>query len=69
MNTAIDTYLTLTRQQRNGVRTTVRSLSVRARDYYADLLAAEAGAAARDVFPQLARLVFTLGEDVTGPSA
>jgi hypothetical protein len=69
MNTAIDAYLALSRQQRDSVRTTVRSLAVHAGEHYADLLAADAGAAAREVFPQLARLVFSLGEDVLGPSA
>jgi hypothetical protein len=69
MNTAICAYLTLPRQQRDSVRSTVRSLAARAGEHYADLLAADAGAAAREVFPQLARLVFTIGEDVLGPTA
>jgi hypothetical protein len=69
MHTAIDAYLTLSHQQRDRVRTTVRSLAVHASWHYADLLAADAGTAAREVFPQLGRLVFTIGEDVLGPSA
>jgi hypothetical protein len=41
----------------------------RAAAHYARLLAAEAGIAARAVCPRVARLVFRLPADITGPSA
>jgi hypothetical protein len=69
VSTTIHDYLTLTEQQRDAVRTAVRSLATRSRERYADLLAAEAVLAARTVYPDTALLVFSLGEDVTGTTA
>jgi hypothetical protein len=65
----IKDYLTLTSDQRDRVRTAVRSLAVRSNEQYSGLLAAEAVLAARTEYPDTTRLVFTLGEDITGPTA
>ncbi len=69
MPSTIKDYLTLTSDQRDRVRTAVRSLAVRSNEHYCDLLAAEAVLAARTAYPDTTRLVFTLGEDITGPTA
>ena len=52
-------------QQRAGART----LALQAAQRYADLLVAEAGIAARAVYPTAGRLVFRLTTDVFGASA
>ena len=55
--------------RRGSVRATVASLATRLHRHYTDLLAAEAAIAARRVYPDTTRLVFTLTDDATGPSA
>jgi hypothetical protein len=69
MSGTVHHYLTLNPGQRDSVRTAVRYLAVRSGEHYAELLAAEAGLAARTAYPDTARLVFSLGEDITGPTA
>jgi hypothetical protein len=65
----IDEYLTRPRHERDNARAQARSRAVQAHEYYADLLAAEAGIAARTAFPDTARLFSELTEDITGSSA
>src|SRR5689334_9496647 len=50
-------------------RSAARAAAEQAALGYADLLAAEAGIAARAVYPTLGRLVFRLSSDVFGASA
>ena len=54
---------------REDVLAAARTQAGRAAEQYAQLLAAEAGIAARAVFADVARLVFRLTEDVLGSSA
>jgi hypothetical protein len=62
-------YMTLPDREREALLGAARQAAERAGAGYADLLAAEAAAAARRIHPQVARLVFSLSEDVTGSSA
>ncbi len=62
-------YTRLPDATRDSVRTAARTQAARAAERYTDLLAAEAGIAARAQFPHLAQLVFRLTDDVDGPSA
>ena len=62
-------YTRLPESTREDVLAAARKQAKRAAERYADLLAAEAGIAARAVFPALARLVFRLTDDIDGPSA
>jgi hypothetical protein len=54
---------------RERLRATARSLAEKAALRYAELLVAEAGVAARAVYPTAGRLVFRLSSDVFGASA
>jgi hypothetical protein len=67
--TTVHEYLTLHPAQRDRVRSAVRDLADRTNERYADLLAVEAVLAARAVYPDTHRLVFRLGDDVTGTTA
>ena len=67
--TTMHDYLTLNPAQRDRVRSAVRDLAVRTNERYADLLAVDAVLAARAVYPGTHRLVFRLGDDVTGTTA
>jgi hypothetical protein len=69
MSTTVHEYQSLTPAQRDRVRTAVRDVAVRTNERYADLLAAEAVLTAQAVYPTVHRLVFNLGEDVTGTTA
>src|SRR5439155_26625649 len=69
MSTTVQEYMTLNSAQRDRVRSAVRDVAVRTNERYADLLAAEAVLAAKAVYPDVHRLVFRLGEDVTGTTA
>lgn len=62
-------YTRLPDATREDVRTAARTQAARAAEHYADLLAAEAGIAARTAFPNVAQLVFRLTDDIGGPSA
>ncbi len=62
-------YTRLPESTREDVLAAARKQAKRAAERYADLLAAEAGIAARAVFPAVARLVFRLTDDIDGPSA
>jgi hypothetical protein len=62
-------YTRLPTTTREDVLAAARKQAEQAAEQYAQLLAAEAGIAARAVFPNLARLVFRLSDDVFGPSA
>jgi cytochrome P450 len=62
-------YTRLPKTTREDVLAAARKQAERAAEHYAQLLAAEAGIAARVVFPNLARLVFRLTDDVFGSSA
>ena len=62
-------YTRLPKTTREDVLAAAHKQAERAAERYAQLLAAEAGIAARAVFPNLARLVFRLTDDVSGPSA
>lgn len=53
---------------RDARRIAAHSRATLAREHYVDLLVAEAGIAAQAVHPDLARLVFQLGQDVVGSS-
>src|SRR2546423_3643075 len=67
--TTVHEYVTLNPAQRDRIRSAVRDVAVRTNERYADLLAAEAVLTARAVYPDTHRLVFRLGEDVTGTTA
>jgi len=67
--TTVHEFVNLDPVQRDRVRSAVRDLAVRTNERYADLLAAEAVLTARTVYPGIHRLVFRLGEDVTGATA
>jgi hypothetical protein len=67
--TTVHEYMTLGPAQRDRVRSAVRDLAVGTNERYADLLAAEAVLTAKAVYPDVHRLVFRLGEDVTGTTA
>ena len=67
--TTVHEYVTLNPAQRDRIRSAVRDVAVRTDECYADLLAAEAVLTARAVYPDTHRLVFRLGEDVTGTTA
>lgn len=62
-------YIRLADPVREQTLAAARTQAQRAAARYAELLAAEAGIAARAVLPTVARLVFRLTDDVTGPSA
>jgi hypothetical protein len=62
-------YTRLPTTTREDVLTAARKQAEQAAEQYAQLQAAEAGIASRAVFPNLARLVFRLSDDVFGPSA
>jgi hypothetical protein len=62
-------YTQLPDAAREQRRTDARTLAARAARHYAGLLAAEAGIAARAVYPTAGRLVFRLSTDVFGASA
>ncbi|GAA4731818.1 hypothetical protein [Phytohabitans rumicis] len=62
-------YMSLPDRERETVLGTARQAAEHADAGYADLLAAEAAVAARRTRPQVARLVFSMDEDVTGSSA
>ena len=62
-------YAQLAEADREQLRGTARALADQAALRYADLLAAEAGIAARAVYPTVGRLVFALSTDVFGVSA
>jgi hypothetical protein len=66
---AVPDYTQLPDAARERKRGTARTRAVQAAHDYADLLAAEAGIAARAVYPTVGRLVFQLSVDVFGPSA
>ncbi len=68
MSSTINDYLRLSQEDRDAMRTNAHSLLVRARESYTNLLAAEAMIAARKTLPNAARLVFSVGDDVFGPS-
>lgn len=59
-------YTRLPKSTREDVRTAARIQAARAARRYADLLAAEAGLAARAVYPNVAQLVFRLTDDIDG---
>jgi len=67
--TTVHEYVTLNPAQRDRIRSAVRDVAVRSNERYADLLAAEAVLTARAVYPDTHRLVFRLGEDITGTTA
>jgi len=69
MSTTVQEYMTLNSTQRDRVRSAVRDVAVRTNERYADLLAAEAVLTAQAVYPGIHRLVFRLGDDVTGTTA
>jgi hypothetical protein len=60
-------YIRLPDAVREAVRATARTQAVVAIEHYADLLAAEAGIAARALFPELTRLLFRITDDINGP--
>lgn len=62
-------YLRRPQREREQIRASLRETATRARRTYAELLAAEAGIAARCRYPNLARLTFTLSADAEGVSA
>jgi len=62
-------YARLPEAAREHLRGTARTMAERAALRYADLLAAEAGIAARAAYPTAGRLVFRLSTDVFGASA
>jgi hypothetical protein len=62
-------YIRLPDPVREHTLAAAHQQATRAAAQYARLLAAEAGIAARAVHPAVARLVFRLTEDITGPSA
>lgn len=62
-------YPHLPESTRIDVLAATRKQAEQAVQRYADLQAAEAGIAARNVFPDLARLTFRLTDDIDGPSA
>jgi hypothetical protein len=62
-------YTRLPEPTRQQVRTAARSQAQNAARRYADLLAAEAGVAARAVYPRVGLLAFRLTDDIDGPSA
>lgn len=62
-------YIRLSDPVREQTLAAAHQQAERAAAHYAELQAAEAGIAARAVFPNLARLVFRLTDDVTSPSA
>lgn len=62
-------YTRLPKSTRDHVRTAARTQAARAARRYADLLTAEAGLAARAVYPHVARLVFRLTDDLDGTCA
>jgi len=62
-------YTQLPQATREHRRANARSLALRAARDHADLLAAEAGIAARAVYPTVSRLVFRLSSDVFGATA
>ena len=62
-------YIRLSKTTREQTLEAARSQAQRAAAQYARLLAAEAGIAARVELPTVARLLFRLTDDVTGPSA
>ncbi|HKT05667.1 MAG TPA: hypothetical protein VJT31_39645 [Rugosimonospora sp.] len=66
--TATD-YPHLPETAREEIRGAARARAEQATEDYADLLAGEAGVAAREVFPTAARLVFRLSNDVFGATA
>jgi hypothetical protein len=65
----ISGYTRLPDTTRENTLAAARRQAERAAEHYARLLAAEAGIAARAAYPTVARLVFRLTDDVTGPSA
>ena len=65
----ISGYLRLPDPVREQTLAAAHKQAKRAAAQYARLLAAEAGIAARAVHPRVARLVFRLTDDITGPSA
>jgi len=65
----ISGYTRLPDTIRENTLAAARRQAERAAERYARLLAAEAGIAARAAYPTVARLVFRLTDDVTGPSA
>jgi hypothetical protein len=67
--TSTGRYMTLPDREREALLGTARQAAESADAGYADLLAAEAAVAARRTHPQVARLVFSLSEDVFGSSA
>jgi len=62
-------YLLLSDAARGETLAAAGQQAQRAAAHCAQLHTAQAGIAARNVFPHLARLVFRLTDDVTGPSA
>jgi hypothetical protein len=66
---AMPDYAQLPDAARERLRSTARTRAVQAAQHCADLLAAEAGIAARAVYPTVVRLVFQLSVDVFGASA
>jgi hypothetical protein len=62
-------YIRLPDPVREQTLAAARTQAQRAATQYARLLAAEAGIAARAVYPDVAGLVFRLADDVTGSSA
>jgi hypothetical protein len=65
----INGYTRLPEAIRETTRAAARTKAQQAARRYAQLLAAEAGIAARAQLPTVARLVFRLSEDMFGPSA
>jgi hypothetical protein len=66
---SISGYIRLPHPVREQTLAAAHRQAERAAAQYARLLAAEAGIAARAVYPHVARLVFRLTDDLTGPSA
>jgi hypothetical protein len=62
-------YIRLAEPVREQTLAAARRQAQRTAAQYARLLAAEAGIAARAVYPHVARLVFRYADDVTGSSA
>jgi hypothetical protein len=67
--TDVADYIDLPEPARAQERAAARDHAVRGAEDYAGLLAAEAGIAARDVFPTVGHLTFRLTDDAAGPSA
>jgi hypothetical protein len=67
--TDVADYIDLSEPARQQERAAARSHAVRAAEDYADLLAAEAGIAARDILPTVGQLTFRPTDEVTGQSA